>query len=175
MMEDQIIAHMLDETWFHEEDLQHRVYVAGPMTGIPFHNIPAFNAMTADLRAAGFDVVSPVELDGAEVEALYMADPTGIGPLGPGTETWGDFLARDVKQLVDDGIEAIVVLDGWERSKGARLETFVGSLVGLPVYTWGEWTGLVEVPRLALFRAWSAEPNLCIAHEWQDITKGDCA
>ena len=36
-----------------------RIYVAGPMSGLPAFNFPAFHEAAADLRACGFDVVNP--------------------------------------------------------------------------------------------------------------------
>lgn len=38
-----------------------RVYVAGPMTGIPELNFPAFNAESARLRSEGLTVINPAE------------------------------------------------------------------------------------------------------------------
>ena len=40
-----------------------RVYIAGPMTGIPQYNFPEFDRVATLLRAMGYDVVSPAELD----------------------------------------------------------------------------------------------------------------
>lgn len=40
-----------------------RVYLSGPMAGLPEHNFPAFHAHAAQLRAAGYDVVNPAEID----------------------------------------------------------------------------------------------------------------
>jgi hypothetical protein len=145
-----------------------RVYVAGPMTGIPAFNFPAFDAAAAALRAQGFDVVSPAELDD-EVDSA-MARASVDGHIGSVAKTWGDFLARDVKLLADDGITAIVVLPGWEKSRGARLETFVGNrLCGMPILAIsyaGDTAVLNTVPELDLFRGWCAEPDLAIAHKW---------
>lgn len=110
-----------------------RVYLAGPMTGIPAMNFHAFDAAAADLRARGYDVVSPSELDDPEDRAAALGSEDGdLSKLESG-KSWGDFLARDVKLIADEGIEAIVVLPDWEQSRGARLETFVGRLCGLPI------------------------------------------
>lgn len=105
-------------------------YLAGPMSGIPQFNIPLFDKATAALRAGGLDVISPAELDNEETRAAALASPDGSP--GSGTtngETWGDFLARDVK-LVADEVGGIIFLPGWHRSRGARLEAFVGLLCG---------------------------------------------
>ena len=37
-----------------------KLYLAGPMTGMPDDNFPAFLAMAVQLRAAGHDVTNPV-------------------------------------------------------------------------------------------------------------------
>jgi hypothetical protein len=101
-----------------------KVYIAGPMTGLPQNNFPAFDAAAKQLRSAGSEVVSPAELDDPEDRELALADK-------PATKTWGDFLARDVKLIADSDIEAIVLLPNWQKSRGARLEVCVGLLCGL--------------------------------------------
>jgi len=145
-----------------------KVYIAGPMTGYPGHNIGSFDRMAHDLRqivdGAGpghlYDVVNPAEVDGPEIRAFYLADQTGLAEM-PGT-SWGDFLARDLSLIVNDGIEAIVVLPGWEKSRGARLETFAGHIAGLkivrPEYSWtGKLSSLWQIPRSELLRAWEGD------------------
>lgn len=149
-----------------------RIYIAGPMTHIPQFNFPAFDRAGALLREAGWDVVSPAELDDDVDRAAALASPDGdILSYGNGVKkTWGEFLARDVRLLADDGIEAIAVLPGWETSRGARLETFVGSaMMGMPIFSFIEsdprFDGLFSLSRLddiALYRVWCAQPHLSI-------------
>lgn len=137
-----------------------RLYLAGPMSGLPGFNFPAFHAAAKVLREAGYIIISPAETDPPDVQAVALASPDGkYGFDGKvASESWGDMLARDVKMLADgiplethNGLTAqeqhdfqngeqpvdlpstlpihgIVLLDGWERSRGARLEAFVGTL-----------------------------------------------
>lgn len=90
---------------------QGRVYIAGPMTGLPEFNFPAFNAAAARLAADGFTPVNPADhglVDGAQ---------------------WGDYLRYDLAQLV--GCEAIYFLTGWSHSRGARLEHSLAQALGM--------------------------------------------
>lgn len=100
-------------------------YLCGPMSGIPHYNIPAFDAAARALRAKGLTIVSPAELDAPHIREACLQSRDGKDVTGHGS--WGDFLARDVK-LVSDGIHGLILLPGWERSRGARLEVFVGLL-----------------------------------------------
>ena len=63
-------------------DIMRRIYIAGPMTGIPEHNYPAFHAAVAKLRAEGYAVTSPADLHGGNgvcpqqaLAALAILDP----------------------------------------------------------------------------------------------------
>lgn len=115
-----------------------RFYLAGPMSGYPQFNFPAFIAAAADLRGRGYDIVSPAELDaedGVDKQAMSSAD----GDASKLTMTWGDLLARDVK-IVSDQVQGVIFLPGWEKSRGARLEAFVGVLSGHKFYEYSEIT-----------------------------------
>jgi hypothetical protein len=104
-------------------------YLCGPMTGYPSFNIPAFEAAAERLRASGFEIVSPAELDDPETRKTAMASPDGAPGTGSANgETWGDFLSRDVKLVADGGFDGIVLLPGWSNSSGGLLETLVGFL-----------------------------------------------
>lgn len=130
------------------------LYIAGPMSGIPQFNFPAFIAAAAALRAQGYTIISPAETDPEDVRQVALQSKDGAYDANGkvGHETWGDMLARDVKMLADgvevlpqtsegangnvpvpthrEPIDGIAFLPGWENSKGARLEAFVGVLTG---------------------------------------------
>ncbi len=119
-----------------------KVYIAGPMTHIPRFNFPAFHEAAERLRSLGYEVVSPAELD--SLAAKKAAEDSVDGDPGhyADNDSWGTMLARDVLLIADEGIEAIVVLPGWERSRGAKLETFVARLCDVPIV---EYPSLEEV------------------------------
>ena len=72
-----------------------KLYLAGPMTGIPKFNYPAFEAAAEALRQKGHEVVSPAEMDSDEIKAISMASPDGKwGGNELAGDTWGDMLAR---------------------------------------------------------------------------------
>lgn len=88
-----------------------RVYLSGPMTGIPDSNFPAFHRWAAKLRADGFEVVSPAEIQEAG--------------------TWELCLRADLRELCT--CEAIALMPGWEGSRGAHLELHVAHRLGMKV------------------------------------------
>jgi hypothetical protein len=113
---------------FTQQTTFERVYVAGPMSGIPDYNFPAFRDAAENLRAWGYEVLSPVEMD--EEEGL---DPAGFKDGELSKAKYADVLSRDIQQIVEKGVEAIVVLPGFERSGGARTEVAFAQALGLPV------------------------------------------
>ena len=110
------------------------LYVAGPMSGIPQFNYPAFMSAADALREKGYDVRNPAEMDDPATQKAALASTDGhFGSGVVNGETWGDFLARDVK-LVADEIDGVCLLPGWVESRGARLEAFVALSVQKPVF-----------------------------------------
>lgn len=116
------------------------------MTGIAQFNFPKFDAAAADLRERGYDIVSPAELDDPQTRQLSLASEDGRPQGKLNGQTWADFLARDVK-LIGDGIDGIILLPDWWKSRGARLESFVGLLSSLKfaLYTPYEIGGLTPI------------------------------
>lgn len=93
-----------------------KVYLAGPMRGIPEFNFPTFKAAATFLRALGHEVISPAELDEAE---------------GTTDCTMRHFMQRDLTALL--ACDGIVLLPGWSDSKGAMLERHAAQVCGLRV------------------------------------------
>jgi hypothetical protein len=126
-----------------------KLYIAGPMTGYPKFNFPAFHEAAKTLRAQGLDIISPAEEDEKHgIAKLAMASTDGkLDANGKiAGQTWGDVLARDVK-IVADLVDGVAVLKNWERSKGAKLEITVALLAGKAVFAYHEGAGLTELSR----------------------------
>jgi hypothetical protein len=80
-----------------------RIYISGPITGLPDLNRPAFALAAEQLRAAGFEPVNPHDIDPGK------QDPT-----------WRCHMRADVKILVD--CDAVATLPRWQASRGACIE-----------------------------------------------------
>lgn len=99
-----------------------RLYIAGPMTGKPLNNWPAFEAAEEYLSALGHDVVSPTRID--EDEGYVTVDRLSDGSVWDVSYTdkfdYETVLARDIEWL--DTCDGIVLLPGWHHSAGAQRE-----------------------------------------------------
>ena len=79
-----------------------RIYLAGPMSGLPEYNYPAFNAAAEKLRAEGFEVVNPAE------NGLPLESP------------WEDHMRIDIVNMMT--CDTIALLPEWFNSRGATIE-----------------------------------------------------
>lgn len=115
-----------------------RIYLAGPMTGIPHFNYPAFNAAAATLRADGHHVFSPAEHD-TEMHGKDISNPTGCAETAAREHGFSrrDALKADLAWICDNA-DAIALLPGWEQSTGARAERALAHALNLTV---------IELPR----------------------------
>lgn len=103
-------------------------YLAGPMSGHPQMNIPAFEKAKADLSSRGYSIVSPVELDDKELYEASMR--SGAGNIDDIPATWGELLGRDIEAVAHDNCVGVICLPEWTTSKGARLEVFCALNLG---------------------------------------------
>lgn len=89
-----------------------RIYIAGPMTGLPNFNYAAFHAAAAQLRRLGFDAVNPAEL-------------------APETNTpWAECMRLAIAALLT--CQQVALLPGWHNSRGALLEQDIARKLGMP-------------------------------------------
>lgn len=90
------------------------VYLSGPMSGQPEFGYPVFRVYAKRLREAGHEVIDPSE--------NFGGDPS---------HERHEYMRLDVGHVLN--AEAIALLPGWERSRGARLEVAIARELNLPV------------------------------------------
>ena len=90
-----------------------RIYIAGPMSGLPDFNYPAFYAAAAALRAQGHHVENPAE------------NPS------PACGTWQGYMRMSLRQIA--ACDCLCMLPGWRDSRGARIEHGLALDLGLEV------------------------------------------
>ena len=111
------------------------VYLAGPMSGMPEFNYPAFHKVTRILRSPGYEVFSPAEHDLATL---------GID-ISKGNHTGDEAAAESLgfcrRRAMADDLQWIVLyadmiahLPGWEKSSGATAEHYAGLAVNAEMF-----------------------------------------
>lgn len=88
------------------------VYISGPITGVPDYK-EKFKRNEEILEKCDMvtKIINPARLDLGE------------------NATWADYMKTDIALLTC--CDAICMLKGWRRSKGARLERYIAKKLGL--------------------------------------------
>jgi Domain of unknown function (DUF4406) len=113
-----------------------RLYLAGPMRGIPFFNFTEFRRAAILLRADGHEVFSPAE------DAEYKFGPElnkhGNGDEHALAQTLGITQQAFRRRVFNYNLwwlctcaDGIALLQGWEKSTGACAEAAVARALGL--------------------------------------------
>jgi hypothetical protein len=89
------------------------VYLSGAMSGYPDLNFPLFNSLAAELRAIGYEVINPVDIN---------SDPSA---------EWVSCIKADIEHVAR--CRMIAMIPGWESSYGARIERLVAEKMGLDI------------------------------------------
>lgn len=97
-----------------------KIYIAGPMSGYPEFNFPAFFMAQDRLEKQGWTVFNPAEKD---QEATLDDEAVATGDAKLAIAKGFDFREAytwDVNKVIES--DAIFMLPGWEQSPGARGE-----------------------------------------------------
>jgi len=94
-----------------------RIYIAGPMSGLPEFNYPLFHLAAKHLRDQGYHVENPAE---------NPPPPCG---------SWLGYMRMSIAQL--STCDAVYFLPNWDRSKGARTEFDLAVSLGLERHYFG--------------------------------------
>ena len=96
-----------------------RIYLSGKITGLEKEvYTKQFARAETFYKTSGFDVVNPVAIG----EEILKQNPSA---------TWNDFMKEDLKALRT--CTHIVLLEGWEESKGAKMEKAEAEKLGLEI------------------------------------------
>lgn len=99
-----------------------QIYIAGPMSGIPDWNYPAFFSAEEALSSMGWVVKNPARKDeemGYDDTEAKAGGDTALA-IAKGTFNFREAFEWDIKQILNG--DAIYMLRGWESSPGACAE-----------------------------------------------------
>ena len=96
------------------------LYVAGPMSGYPRFNYPAFFDAEHLLRTSGYDVLNPAR--------------------NPKQHSWDGYMRAAIRQVLD--ADGLAVLPDWQMSAGAALEVHIAHTLRVPVHSVDHWVAI---------------------------------
>jgi Domain of unknown function (DUF4406) len=111
-----------------------KIYISGPISGKPDHNLPAFRAAEKMWQSRGYDVVVPHDIPAHDHEGTPC--PPSYAEGGYGHSAACNLRADLVVLLTCD---EVATLPGWDHSVGAKLEISVALHCGIPIRYMQEW------------------------------------
>lgn len=96
-----------------------KVYISGPITGMPDFNRKAFAEAESYIMSSGHDAINPHKV------SPYRED-----------WTWADYMRADLKAMLD--CDTLYLLPGWEASRGACTEVRLARELGMKIIHGGE-------------------------------------
>jgi len=104
-----------------------KIYISGPMSGLPNANFPMFFAVADRIRKAGHEPLNPAE---------------GITDL---SQPWEWYMRHAIRMLTY--ADEMCTLPGWENSPGATWENNIAYRLGITVYEISEMEADADVRR----------------------------
>lgn len=97
-----------------------KIYIAGPMSGLPDFNFPAFFAAQAKLEADGWTVFNPAAKEQeAKLDPIAVATGDARAAIAKGFD-FRECFTWDMEKVIE--ATAIFMLPGWVASPGATAE-----------------------------------------------------
>jgi len=103
------------------------IYIAGPMRGYPDHNFPAFFQAEEKWKRKG-EVIDKI-YNPAQMDLNEGYDPKTVVESKAHLK---DCMRRDLNAILE--CDAIVMLPGWEKSEGAKVEHALAVYLGLAIF-----------------------------------------
>jgi len=121
------------------------IYILGPMRGHRWYNYPTFDLWRVKLEAAGWNVISPADLDRRRgMDPFHLPPDHDWSQVMPGIDIEA-VLAEDC-HIIRHQCDAGFALDGWIDSHGAMREHVQLAAVNTPVFY--ESAGVVPLPSM---------------------------
>jgi hypothetical protein len=93
-----------------------KTYISGRISGLPINDVMTkFNLAEKTIIASGHEPINPLKIEGYDVSL-----------------TWKQHMCRDIKELFN--CEAILMLNDWRDSRGARIEHAIAKETGIIIY-----------------------------------------
>jgi hypothetical protein len=109
-----------------------RVYLAGPMSDLPEYNADGFRKAARYAKAQGWTVFSPHDTKPSHGGQPCIGDPATWTYHRGLTHTYACWLAASMAEMVR--CDALLMLPGWEDSRGARIEWDHAVKRGMVIY-----------------------------------------
>jgi len=124
-----------------------RLYISGTISSDPtlsFEQAKArFDAAKASLQTLGYEVISPVDMEGEcglTPDECLSTQRQQMPGQGQGNHSWECYLRGDLRAMLT--CDGVALLPNWHRSTGARLEFNTAVACGLECRPLDEWPPL---------------------------------
>jgi hypothetical protein len=140
-----------------------RIYLAGPMRGLPQWNCQAFIEAESRWMKEGWEVISPYRQDVLLGNDSRVLSDRELNRLAQDQGWLRKVIKEDVSWICE--CDALGLIPGWERSLGATVEVALAQFLGLDIYD------ALSMERVVInHRPWALIPT--DIGSWDDVWRG---